>query len=137
MATSSPASEEVRHRRRRHGAQRVGGGEARRGGVGVGQLPSARKIPGKVAARFAPASHSYVRALDFVGPRELAGFLLALRRDEARYASYLAWKRARPVALSPGFVDAIRRDGLRPDRGSAACRLCSLVVNGTADLNLV
>jgi hypothetical protein len=89
------------------------------------------------AARYAPAPHSYVSALDFAGPRELAGFLLALRRDEARYASYLAWKRARPVALSPGFVDAIRRDGLRPGRGSAACRLCSLVVNGTADLNQV
>ncbi len=78
------------------------------------------------AASYAPAPRSYVDALDFAGPVELAGFLQALRADPARLRAYSAWKRSRPLRLGRGFLDAVRRDGLRAGRGSAACRLCRL-----------
>lgn len=78
------------------------------------------------AAHYAPAPRSYIDALDFSGPEALADFLSALRSDPSRMRSYSDWKRARPLQLGPGFVAAIRRDGLRPGTGSLACRLCQL-----------
>jgi hypothetical protein len=38
--------------------------------------------------RFAPAPRSFVNALDFAGPAELAAFLAGLAGDPERYGAY-------------------------------------------------
>jgi hypothetical protein len=79
------------------------------------------------AARYAPAPHSFIAAVDFSGPYELAQFLRALAADEERYEGYLAWKRAGRVQLSEGYIRAMRSTDTAEGRDSVPCRLCRLV----------
>ena len=79
------------------------------------------------AARYAPAPHSFIAAVDFSGPYELAQFLRALAADEERYEGYLAWKRAGRVQLSEGYMRAMRSTDTAEGRDSVPCRLCRLV----------
>ena len=78
------------------------------------------------AALYAPAPHSFVNAVDFAGPFELAQFLQGLAADEARYVSYLAWKRG-PVLLSEGYLRALRSSDVAEGYDSVPCRLCRMV----------
>jgi hypothetical protein len=79
------------------------------------------------AQRYAPASHSFINALDFDGPEALGAFLLALADDPDRYRSYFAWREARPVRVSRGFIKSMSQDMVRLDGGSMLCRLCRAV----------
>jgi hypothetical protein len=56
----------------------------------------------------APGERCYIDARDHDGPRALAEYLLALTRDPAAYAEWLAWK-SKP--LRPAFVEWL--DGQR------------------------
>ena len=79
------------------------------------------------AERYAPAPHSFINALDFEGPEALGRFVTELAGDEARYAAYQAWKRARPVRVAKTFAAAMRNDLVNTDGRSMLCRLCRLV----------
>jgi hypothetical protein len=79
------------------------------------------------AQRYAPASHSFINALDFDGPEALGAFLLALADDPDRYRSYFAWREARPARVSRGFIKSMSQDMVRLDGGSMLCRLCRAV----------
>ena len=59
--------------------------------------------------RFAPAG-SFINALDFESPRDLADYLLLLDKNEALYASYFEWKRHYNVVIPSmrGWCDLCR-----------------------------
>ncbi|MCC7107019.1 MAG: alpha-1,3-fucosyltransferase [Chloroflexi bacterium] len=56
----------------------------------VGSVPVYLGAPN--IAAFAPGDRCFVNVADFAGPKELAEYLLHLRRDEAAYADYFVWK---------------------------------------------
>jgi hypothetical protein len=60
----------------------------------VGSVPVYLGAPN--VSEYAPARGCYIDVRDFANPRQLAGFLLELAADEARYAQYLEW-RERPL----------------------------------------
>jgi Glycosyltransferase family 10 (fucosyltransferase) C-term/Fucosyltransferase, N-terminal len=66
---------------------------------------------------FAPGDRCYINVSDFDSPRELAGYLLALDREPARYAEYLQWK-DRPFRRS--FMELVGRQ--REDYRRRLCR---------------
>ena len=82
------------------------------------------------ARAYAPAPHSFISALDFDGPEALAAFLTSLAADPPRLAAYQAWKRTRPVRVTPAFVEAMRWDLTALGNSSMLCRLCELVSGG-------
>ncbi|MGB8352716.1 MAG: glycosyltransferase family 10 [Chthoniobacteraceae bacterium] len=65
---------------------------------------------------YLPARKCIIKAGDFAGPRELAQYLLMLKKDRAEYRSYLAWKNE---PLQKSFLDLVRLDETPPLR-----RLC-------------
>jgi len=85
----------------------------------VGSVPVYLGAPN--VDEFSPADHCYVDVRDFTGPADLAAFLLALDRDEERYAAYLAWKQTGLRERFVAMVESIRTHAL--------CRLCAMVRN--------
>lgn len=65
---------------------------------------------------YAPADKSYINALDFSGPKELAQFLNQLYQDTEAYEQYLAWKHQ---PLRQAFLDKVKQQRL-----NGLCRLC-------------
>jgi hypothetical protein len=68
-------------------------------------------------AEWAPAPDSYLATAAFASPAALAGHLLELSRDPARYETLLSWKQ-RP--LSAAFLRKYRRCVFF----APECRLC-------------
>lgn len=64
---------------------------------------------------YAPADNSYINALDFSGPKELAQFLNRLYQDTEAYEQYLAWKQQH---LRQAFLDKVKQQRL-----NGLCRL--------------
>lgn len=60
--------------------------------------------------RFSPAG-SFINALDFESPKDLADYLLLLDQNEALYASYFEWKRHYNVVIPSmrGWCDLCRK----------------------------
>ncbi len=83
------------------------------------------------AERYAPAPHSFINAHDFDGLESLAAYMLQLAADPARFRAYFAWREARPVQVSAGFVRSLDHNMVRLDNLSMLCRLCGRVQPAT------
>jgi len=76
---------------------------------------------------YAPSPHSFINALDFNGPAELAKYLIDLASDEDRYNSYFKWRKQNEIIVSTGFKQAMENDITRLDNMSMLCRLCDMI----------
>jgi alpha-1,3-fucosyltransferase 10 len=83
----------------------------------VGSVPIYMGAPN--IADFAPAPNSFIDVRDFAGPKDLAGYLLELRADPERYASYMSWKQE--GFSNPSFLDMLSSVNTNP-----MCRLATL-----------
>ncbi|KAH9249548.1 hypothetical protein BASA81_012721 [Batrachochytrium salamandrivorans] len=77
------------------------------------------------AEDFVPGgADSYLNALDFSTPKDLAIRMLELDRDDDAYLKYFAWRDR--TELSPAFVAQDRYDATKTGVDSFACRTCQL-----------
>lgn len=60
---------------------------------------------------FAPGDHCFINTADFDSPEALAGYLLALDKDDAAYQAYFAWKEK---PLRPGFLKMLEEQKTDP-----------------------
>ncbi|KAH9252209.1 hypothetical protein BASA81_009801 [Batrachochytrium salamandrivorans] len=65
---------------------------------------------------------SYLNALDFSTPRDLAAKMLALDGDDEAYLEYFAWRDR--TELSPAFAAQAGYDATKSGADSFACRTC-------------
>jgi len=78
------------------------------------------------AGEFLPGGEaSYINALDFASPAELARFLLALAGDYDRYTSYFAW-RTDANKVNPTFRAMAAYSVHNQGRESFVCRVCEV-----------
>lgn len=47
--------------------------------------------------KYMPDSHSYIYAMDFAGPKELAAYLKEVASNQTLYDSYFEWKKGKPT----------------------------------------
>jgi len=60
------------------------------------------------SAKFAPAPHSFINALDYESPAHLARHLHALRKNVTAYLEYFEWRRTSWSPDSPPLLDSLR-----------------------------
>lgn len=71
---------------------------------------------------FAPGPNSFISALDFEGPRELAAYIKQVASNQTLYNSYFEWRKN---GMAKRFFRMSENNFTNKNQHSWMCRLCS------------